>query len=169
MAVECAVKTTLVVQAELKLEWGREKYINYSDVEERGAIAWLRLGGWMAHHLRNESAIRLCPLCNERDSWEHIAANCPETERLRWQLLPERFLMSEHGRLASWDFIWGYESRNGICKYLVKVRKVSGGRKLGSKWVHRLSNFANRHSDTQYQVVSICVVFKNSVYMFCVG
>ena len=51
---ECAGKTTLVVQAELKLEWGREKYINCFDGEERGAIASLRLGGWMAHHLRNE-------------------------------------------------------------------------------------------------------------------
>ena len=96
------------------------------DGEERGAIAWLRLGGWMAHHLRNESDIRLCPLCNEQDSWEHIVANCPETELLRWQLLPERFLRSECGRLACWDLIWGYESGNGICKYLVKVRKIRG-------------------------------------------
>ena len=89
-----------------------------------GAIAWLRLGGWMAHHLRNESGNRLCPLCNEQDSWEHIVADCPETELLRWQLLPNRFLMSERGRLACWDLIMGYESGNGICKYLVKVRKV---------------------------------------------
>ena len=41
---ECAGKTTLVVQAELKVEWGTEKYINYLDGEERRAIAWLRLG-----------------------------------------------------------------------------------------------------------------------------
>ena len=35
------------MQAELKVEWGREKYINYLNGEERGAIAWLRLGdGW---------------------------------------------------------------------------------------------------------------------------
>ena len=54
--------------------------------------------------------VRLCPLCNEQDSWEHIVTNCPETERLRWQLLPERFLRSERGRLACWDLIWGYES-----------------------------------------------------------
>ena len=32
---ECAGKTILVVQAELKVEWGREKYINYLDGEER--------------------------------------------------------------------------------------------------------------------------------------
>ena len=79
----------------------------------------------MVNHLRNESAIRLCPLSKEQGSWEHILANCPETERLRWQLLPERFLMSERGRLACRDLIWKYESGNGICKYLVKVRKVT--------------------------------------------
>ena len=44
----------------------------------------------------------------------------------------------------------GYGSGNGICKYPVKVRKVRG-RKLGSNLVNRLSNFANRHSDTRYQ------------------
>ena len=80
----------------------------------------------MAHHLRNESGIRLCPLWNEQDSWEHIVAKCPETEGLKWQLLPERFLRSERGRLACWDLIWRYESGNGICKYLVKVRKIRG-------------------------------------------
>ena len=141
---------TLVVQPELKLEWDREKYINYLDGKEKGGHCLLRLEGWMALHLRNESGIRPRPLCNGQDTWEHIVANCSETERLRWQLLPERFLMSERGRLASWDFIWGYESGNGICKYLVKVRKVRG-RKLGSKLVNRLSNLANRHSDTQCQ------------------
>ena len=102
----CAGKTTIVVQAELKLEWGREKYIKYLDGEE-GAIAWLRLWGWMVHHLRNESGIRLCPLCNEQNNWQHIVANCPETERLRWQLLPERFLMSDRGMLACWDLFGG--------------------------------------------------------------
>ena len=35
---ECAGKTTLVVQAELKVEWGSEKYINYLDGEERGPL-----------------------------------------------------------------------------------------------------------------------------------
>ena len=56
-------KTTLVVHAELKLEWGREKYINYLDGEEWGGHCRAPFGGWMVHHLRNESGIRLCPLC----------------------------------------------------------------------------------------------------------
>ena len=55
--------------------------------------------------------------------------------------------------------ILGYESGNGICKYLVKVRQVGRGRKLWFKWVNRLSNLANSHSYTQCQLgafVSIC-------------
>ena len=109
----------LVLQADLKLEWGREKYIDCLDGEDRGAIAWLRFRGWMIHYL--------CPLRNEQDSWVHIVANCPENERLRWQLPSERYLMSECGRLEYWDLIPGYESGNEICKYLVKVRKFRGG------------------------------------------
>ena len=35
---DCAEKTSLVVQAQLKLEWSRRKYINYLDDEERGTL-----------------------------------------------------------------------------------------------------------------------------------
>ena len=45
---ECAGKTTLVVQAELKVEWGRDKYINYMDGEERGPLPGCVWGdGWL--------------------------------------------------------------------------------------------------------------------------
>ena len=45
--------TTLVLGAELKLEWGREKYIDNLDGEDRGANTWLSLGGWIVIHARS--------------------------------------------------------------------------------------------------------------------
>ena len=59
----------LAIQAELKLKWDKEKYVDNFDGEDSGAIAWLRLGERMVSHMRNDNGILLCPLCDDQDSW----------------------------------------------------------------------------------------------------
>lgn len=121
---ECSQKISLTLQTELKLSWGREKYIDSLDGDDKSAIAWFHLGGWMAHNLTNEEGIKLCPLCDDHENWQHIIAFCRETEQLRLQMLPERFLRSDRGRVACWDLLGRIESESKTCKFLGTVRKL---------------------------------------------
>jgi hypothetical protein len=55
-------------------------------------IAWFRAGIWKFRGTRKGLEEGRCPLCNEHEDAVHILLKCPETRKLREQVLSRKWL-----------------------------------------------------------------------------
>jgi hypothetical protein len=63
----------------------------YDSNNERMGIAWFRAGIWKLRGMRKGLEIGRCPLCNGEEDSVHIILKCPETRRLRENLLSRKW------------------------------------------------------------------------------
>jgi hypothetical protein len=70
-----------------KLLWDGEDYVLCGSRNDTMGIAWFRAGIWKLRAIGKSLEIGRCPLCKGEEDAVHILLKCPETRRLREQLL----------------------------------------------------------------------------------
>jgi hypothetical protein len=81
-----------VFYQEIKQEWGREKYIDCFNRNERSGMTWWRLGIWKLRGSRKAVEKGTCPLCLGKEDTKHILLECSETKNWRTEMLCTRWL-----------------------------------------------------------------------------
>ncbi|KAJ4438548.1 hypothetical protein ANN_14495 [Periplaneta americana] len=122
--LQCSEKSSLHLQSDLMLNWGRCDYINSCNKDSRAGLTWLRLGAWKGNKIVNEEGEPLCPLCKEKDSYKHILLLCVELEHVRRKYLPPSMLSQSRSSLACLDLIGNREWEQKTGLFLLKARKI---------------------------------------------
>ena len=123
----CREKSSLVLQSEVKLNWGRELYISEYHKEGRQGWGWYRLGGYKLYSARNDEGDRLCPLCEKREDWMHILAKCTVTEYLRVSYFNSEFLNSRRDVITCLGLVADTGQGMKLGRFLEKVRHLRRG------------------------------------------
>jgi hypothetical protein len=76
----------------MKLLWASKEYVTCCSRKDRSGMEWFKAGIWKQRGTRKGLQNRRCPLCNEEEDAVHILLKCPETRRLRENLLSRKLL-----------------------------------------------------------------------------
>ncbi|KAJ4447353.1 hypothetical protein ANN_09359 [Periplaneta americana] len=121
---ECRDKVALEIQSMIKTNWGAELYLYGGSKDGRLGLIWFRLGAWRALKIVNEEGARICPLCSRGETSHHILSECEATEALRKRFLPESFITSSRGHLATYAVLNNVKSCDSVGKFMAKVRQL---------------------------------------------
>ncbi|KAJ4446841.1 hypothetical protein ANN_13539 [Periplaneta americana] len=118
---ECRDKVALEIQSMIKTNWGTELYLYGGSREGRLGLIWFRLGAWRALKIVNEEGVKICPLCGRGETSHHILS---ESEALRKRFLPESFITSSRGHLATYAVLNNVKFCDSVGKFMAKVRHL---------------------------------------------
>ncbi|KAJ4447749.1 hypothetical protein ANN_09757 [Periplaneta americana] len=121
---ECREKVALEIQSMIKTNWGAEPYLYGDSREGRLGLIWFRLGAWRALKTINEEGARICPLCGKGETSHHILSECEVTEALRKRFVPESFITSSRGHLATYNILNNVKFCDSVGKFMAKVRQL---------------------------------------------
>jgi hypothetical protein len=71
----------LIFYEEIKHKWGRVEKIEFSSINERNGLIWIKAGVWKLRGIRGGLEKRTCPLCMGNEDVKHILLICPETKK----------------------------------------------------------------------------------------
>ncbi|KAJ4435511.1 hypothetical protein ANN_18127 [Periplaneta americana] len=123
---ECRDKVALEIQSMIKINWGTELYLYGGSREGSLGLIWFRLGVWRALKIVNEEGARICPLCGRGETSHHILSECEATEALRKRFLPESFIISSRGYLATYNILNNAKFCDSVEKFM-QSSTVEGG------------------------------------------